>query len=45
MTSAQLDAFHSEFTWPSRLLYVFLEDAYDGSRSKNAHYICFMISL
>jgi hypothetical protein len=31
MTSAQLDAFHSEFMWPSRLLYVFLEDAYDGS--------------
>ncbi|KAG6755480.1 hypothetical protein POTOM_041306 [Populus tomentosa] len=31
MTSAQLDAFHSEFMLPSRLLYVFLEDAYDGS--------------
>ncbi|KAJ6887149.1 hypothetical protein NC651_027486 [Populus alba x Populus x berolinensis] len=22
MTSAQLDAFHSEFMWPSRLLYI-----------------------
>ncbi|KAL3577241.1 hypothetical protein D5086_022524 [Populus alba] len=31
MTSAQLDAFHSEFMLPSRLLYVFLEDAYDSS--------------
>ena len=31
MTSAQLDAFHSEFMLSSRLLYVFLEDAYDGS--------------